>query len=122
MKASAYDDPTVLPLKLASDSIVFNDTTVGRGAVINRAIIDKQVWVGPGCHIGYGDDYTENKEEPSHLNTGITMVGKGAKLPSGLKIGHNCKISCWVEPIDFDSDFIPSGGSVSSENPRGHPM
>lgn len=107
---------------VVKDSIVFNDTTVGKGAVIVRSIVDKQVWIGPGCYIGYGDDYEPNKEEPDHLNTGITVVGKGAKLPIGLKIGRNCRIGCWVESNDFESHFVPSGESVARQNPRGHPI
>ena len=102
------------------DSIVFNDTTVGKGAIIDRCIIDKQAWVGAGCHIGYGDDLTPNQEETEYLQSGITLVGKGVKIPNGVKIGHNCKIACWVERTDFESDVIPSGGCVNRKTPRRH--
>ena len=107
---------------IVKNSVVFNDTTIGKGAVIDRAIIDKQVWIDSGCVIGYGDENTINKEEPDYLNTGITVVGKGAKLPNGLKIGRNCKVGCWIEPTDFTSQFVQSGESVSPQNPRVHPM
>ncbi len=107
---------------VVKDSIIFNDTTVGKGAIIDRSIVDKQVWIGPGCHIGYGENYEPNKEEPAHLNTGITVVGKGSKLPNGLKIGRNCRIGCWVESNDFESLFVSSGESITRQNPRGHPM
>lgn len=105
---------------LVKDSIIFDDTTIGKDAVIDRCIIDKQVWVSPGCHIGYGDDMTPNKEEPDNLSTGITIVGKGAKLPNALKVGRNCKIGCWVEASDFTSKVIPSGESVASKVQRRH--
>lgn len=104
------------------DSIVFADTIISRGAVVNRCIIDKQVFIGPDCCIGCGDDLTPNNEEPENLKSGITLVGKGAKIPSGVKIGHNCKVACWVERSDFDIDNIPSGGSVNPKNPRRHRM
>jgi glucose-1-phosphate adenylyltransferase len=107
---------------LVKDSIIFEDTTIGRGAIIDRCIIDKQVWVSPECHIGYGDDMTANKEEPDNLNTGITIVGKGARLPNDIKIGRNCKIGCWVEGGDFPSKVIASGESVASKIPRRHPL
>ncbi len=105
---------------LVKDSIIFDDTTIGKDAIIDRCIIDKQVWVSPGCHIGYGDDMTPNKEEPDNLSTGITIVGKGAKLPNGLKVGRNCKIGCWVEVSDFTSKVIPSGESVASKVQKRH--
>ncbi len=94
------------------DSIIFSDTIVGRDAIIDRCIIDKQVWVGPRCHIGYGDDYTPNQEEPQNINAGITVVGRGARIPPETKIGRNCKIDYQVEISDFTSEFIPSGASV----------
>ena len=100
------------------DSIVFNDVTIAKGAVVERCIIDKQAWIGAGSHIGYGTDLTPNQEEPDYLNTGITLVGKGAKIPGGIKIGRNCKIGCWVERADFDGDIVSSGASVSRKIPK----
>lgn len=100
------------------DSIIFNDTVIGRGAVVEKSIIDKNCWVGPGCYIGYGSDFTPNQQEPQYLDSGITVVGKGARIQEGIRIGRNCKIGCWVEPEDFDSDFIPSGASVEKKTPR----
>jgi glucose-1-phosphate adenylyltransferase len=104
------------------DSIIFEDTTVNKDVAIDRSIIDKRVWVGPGAYIGYGDDFTPNKEEPKHLNTGITLVGKGAKIPGEMKIGRNCKIGCWVESADFDSKVIASGDTVAKKTPRAYPI
>ncbi len=104
------------------DSIIFDDTTVGRGAIVDRSIVDKQVWISPGCYIGYGDDLAPNKEEPENLNAGITIVGKGTRIPGDVKIGRNCKIGCWVEGADFPSKVIPSGESVASKAPRRHPL
>jgi glucose-1-phosphate adenylyltransferase len=104
------------------DSIIFDDTTVGGGAIVDRSIVDKQVWISPGCNIGYGDDLTPNKEEPDNLSAGITLVGKGVRIPGDVKIGRNCKIGCWVEDADFPSKIIPSGESVASKAPRRHPL
>ncbi len=94
------------------DSIIFHDTVIGRDAVVQRSIIDKECYIGPGCWIGCGDDYTANKDEPEHLNSGITVIGKGARLPPGLRVGHNCKIDSWVKESDFSTLSIPSGSSV----------
>jgi glucose-1-phosphate adenylyltransferase len=107
---------------VVKDSIIFDDTTVGRGAIVDRSIVDKQVWISPGCNIGYGDDLTPNKEEPENLNAGITIVGKGARIPGDMKIGRNCKIGCWVDSADFPSKEIFSGESIASKAPRRHPL
>ena len=95
------------------DSIVFDDTIIAKDAVVHRSIIDKKCYIAQGCCIGYGDDYTPNKDEPVYLNCGITVVGKGARLPPGLKVGRNCKIDSEVQESNFSTLFIPSGSSVA---------
>ncbi len=75
---------------------------------------------GASAYIGYGDDMTRNQEELQNLNTGITLVGKGARIPNGVKIGRNCRIEYWTEQGDFNSDFVPSGGSIKRKMPRRH--
>jgi glucose-1-phosphate adenylyltransferase len=100
------------------DSIVFSNSSICRGAIVDRCIIDKQVYISSGCYIGYGDNYIPNPEEPENLSCGITVVGKGVRVPAGVKIGRNCKIGSWVEGEDFSLDFIPSGSSVARKAPR----
>jgi glucose-1-phosphate adenylyltransferase len=107
---------------VVKDSIIFDDTTVGKGAIVDRSIVDKQVWISSGCYIGYGDDLTPNKEEPENLGSGITLVGKGTRMPGDVKIGRNCKIGCWVHDADFTSKVISSGESIASKMPRRHPL
>jgi glucose-1-phosphate adenylyltransferase len=97
------------------DSIIFHDTVIGRDAIVHRCIIDKECYIGPGCWVGCGDDYTPNKDEPEHLNCGITVIGKGARLPPGLRVGRNCKIDPGVKESDFSALSIPSGSSIGGE-------
>src|SRR5947208_17047236 len=94
------------------DSIILFDTVIGAGSVIDRAILDKEVIVGKNSQIGYGDDMTVNKLEPSRLHTGITLVGKRAHLPDNLKVGRNCKIGTDLRPADFPSDTLNSGETL----------
>jgi glucose-1-phosphate adenylyltransferase len=96
------------------DSIIMNDTIIGEGAVIDRCILDKEVVVGPGSHLGVGDDNTPNWLEPNRLNTGITIVGKRARLPANVRVGRNCRIGVGVGVDDFHGLDIPSGDSVDS--------
>lgn len=98
-----------------TDSIIFHDTTIAQGAIVQRSIIDKECYIGPGCCIGCGEDYTANKDEPEYLNCGITVIGKGARLPPGLRVGRNCKIAPGMKESDFPTLFIPSGNSVGGE-------
>lgn len=94
------------------DSIVLFDTVIGADSVIDRAILDKEVIVGKNCQVGYGDDMTPNRLEPSRLNTGITLVGKRVHLPDNLKVGRNCKIGTDLRPEDFPTDTLASGETI----------
>lgn len=94
------------------ESIILFDTVIGAGSVVDRAIIDKEVVVGKNCQIGYGDDMTPNKLEPTRLDTGITLIGKRARLPDNLKVGRNAKIGTDLRPEDFSSDTVASGETV----------
>ena len=94
------------------DSIILFDCVIGSGSVVDHAILDKEVVVGKNSQIGYGDDLTANKLEPSRLNSGITLVGKRSHLPDNLKVGRNCKIGSDLRPEDFHTDTLASGETL----------
>jgi glucose-1-phosphate adenylyltransferase len=101
------------PGAIVRDSVIMFDTVIRAGAVVDRSIIDKEVSIGPNAVVGTGTDYTTpNRQEPTRLNTGITVVGKRATLPAGARIGRNVRIAEGVRPSDFTSRTVRSGGSV----------
>ncbi|MCW4384421.1 glucose-1-phosphate adenylyltransferase [Salinibacterium sp. SYSU T00001] len=58
------------------DSIVFDGVRIGRGAVVQRAILDKEVVVDAGATVGV--DATADRERGYTVtDSGITVVGKG---------------------------------------------
>jgi len=95
------------------DSVILNDTVVGAGAVVDCCVLDKEIRVGPGARVGGGDDHTPNQLEPANINTGITIVGKRARIPAGAVIGRNCRIDPNTSEVDYDQLEIPSGGTIS---------
>jgi glucose-1-phosphate adenylyltransferase len=101
------------------DSIVMFDTVIRSGAVIDRAILDKEVVVGQGAIVGDGGDFdTPNRKEPGRLNTGITVVGKQAVIPRGARIGRNVKIAGEVRTSDFVGRLVKSGETVERARAR----
>ena len=57
-------------------------------------------------------DARPNKQEPGRLNTGITVVGKHAVIPRGVRIGRNVKIAADVRSSDFSGRIVRSSESV----------
>ncbi|MBI4789390.1 MAG: glucose-1-phosphate adenylyltransferase [Chloroflexi bacterium] len=106
----------VAPGASVRDSIVMNDTWIGEGAALDKVIVDKQVVVGAGTRLGAGDDLRPNTAEPDRINTGITVVGKSARIPSGLVVGRNVVIQTKVTEADFAAfdTAVPSGATVGT--------
>lgn len=94
------------------DAIIFHGTRVAAGAVVERCVIDKEVHVGKGAHVGYGDDWRPNDERPDIVYCGITIVGKRAEIPAGVMIGRNCVIGPDLVATPSDGNLIPSGATV----------
>ena len=93
------------------DSIVMHDAHVGRDAVLDRTIVDKEVRIGAGAMVGHGDATTPNRACPEHLSSGLTVVGKGTVLPAGVHVGRNARIGAFVREAAFTAD-VPTGGVV----------
>jgi glucose-1-phosphate adenylyltransferase len=97
------------------DSIVMFDTIIGDGAVLDRAIVDKDCRIGAGSVVGEGDDLRPNRDEPERLYAGVTLVGKRATIPSRARIGRNCRIDPGVTERDFGRRrLVRSGETVKS--------
>ncbi len=97
------------------DSIIFDDTHIEAGAIIDRSIVDKEVIVGRDGQVGYGEDWSANKERPDIVHCGITIVGKRAKLPPGIRLGRNCVIGPGVVVEASPGEYIPSGTTIRGE-------
>jgi glucose-1-phosphate adenylyltransferase len=94
------------------DSIVFTDAVIKPGAVVERAILDKRVVVEAGAVVGCGEDRTPNRAQPTRLNTGLTVVGKGAVVPAGIKLGRNVLVHRHANAKDYGESEVSSGTSI----------
>jgi glucose-1-phosphate adenylyltransferase len=95
------------------DSIVMFDADIGPGAVLDSAIVDKEATIGADARIGTGDDLRANRDEPERLASGITLVGKRARVPAGIEVGRNCRIDPGAVERDFGTTRrVGSGETV----------
>jgi glucose-1-phosphate adenylyltransferase len=102
------------------DSVIMDDTIIRSGALIDRCILDKEIEVGFGTQLGAGDDLTPNYLEPANINTGITIVGKRARIPAGAIIGRNCCIDANTTATDYDQLQVPSGATINQHETDGN--
>jgi glucose-1-phosphate adenylyltransferase len=99
-----------------SDSIVMHGSWIGPDATLDRVIVDKAVHVGAGAIVGHGTDMTANRSCPDHLSTGISIVGKGTRLPEGQIVGRNCRVGPGLIERQFTGP-LASGEAIDSESP-----
>ena len=109
----------VAPGAVVRNSIVMDGAVIGSNSVIERSILDKEVNVGDGCYIGYGDDYRVNRRYPKVLHTGLSIVGKRTQVPPSCTIGRNCIIYDSVAESDFAGSDVSSGDTI---RPRRRPV
>ncbi|MGQ9745387.1 MAG: glucose-1-phosphate adenylyltransferase family protein [Dissulfurimicrobium sp.] len=93
-------------------SIIMHDTVVSRNAMVNHVVCDKNVVIGEGVKIGFGDKAIANRCYPTHLSSGLTLIGKGVNIPAGTIIGTNCIVSPGVKADEWPSRVISDGACV----------
>jgi glucose-1-phosphate adenylyltransferase len=70
-------DVTVEIGAVVQDSVLLDGARIGAGAVVRRAILDKNVIVPPGAHIGV--DLTRDRQLYHVSEGGVVVLGKGAR-------------------------------------------
>lgn len=101
------------PNARVKDSILFADCEIKEGAAVDLAILDKQVVVNKNARIGIGERLSvPNKRYPEHLYTGITLIGKEAKVPAKVSIGRNCIIHPFKYEKDFGNGTLETGETI----------
>lgn len=98
---------------IVRDSILFQDCVVKKDAVVDLAILDKYVEVGEGAEIGTGEGHEViNRQYPTHLYTGITVIGKRVQVPAGKAIGRNCIVNGHTYEAAFPEEDLGDGDTL----------
>lgn len=97
---------TVEPGAEVVDSVIMQDVTIGRGARIERAILDKYVRVGEDARVGGA-----NAHAHGDLNwlEGLTLAGKDAILPAGVRIEAPAVVGVGALPEDLAGGALGAG-------------
>lgn len=94
------------------DSVIMHECRIMEGSRIEKAILDKGVTVEKNAAVGYGQTDIPNHIFPNHLFTGLTLIGKGAKVPAGTRIGPNTIIYPGCSEKDFRESDIQPGSTI----------
>ena len=97
---------------LVKDSIVMHDSIVRAGAHVERCIIDKEVIIGRRAVVGLGNPSVLNVTYPTHVYSGLTLVGKQALIPDNARVGTNCIVSSEVREQDFHKGSLGDGQTI----------
>ena len=104
----------VSPGAVVQDSIIMNDSWIGPGAHVERVIIDKQVIVGFGAQVGGAMSAAPppNALFADKLDSGHTVIGKGAFIPDGARIGTNVVVNSDSAEEDFPTNAVVEDGQT----------
>jgi glucose-1-phosphate adenylyltransferase len=100
------------------DSVVLHGAHIGQGAIIDRAIVDKEVVVGPDARVGVGPVEGPNEGRPDLLWSGLNVIGKSARIPPSFTLLRNTVIGPLVGPELLQLSSLPSGATVRSQQTR----
>ncbi|MFZ5517382.1 MAG: glucose-1-phosphate adenylyltransferase subunit GlgD [Candidatus Zhuqueibacterota bacterium] len=94
------------------NSVIMHHCVIGENCQIEGVIMDKGVVVGPNSTIGLGTNDRPNQKFPSHLDSGLTVIGKNSRIPAGVSIGKNCIINTMSKEDKFSAHTIPCGSTI----------
>lgn len=95
-----------------TESIIMHFSVIKRAAVLERAIVDKHCLIGQAATLSGGDGAQPNRLNPTHLSSGLAVVGKNATIPPGTMIRGNTIVHPGVSGKDFASLDVPAGETV----------
>ena len=93
------------------DSIIMNNTYVGKNCEVNKGIIAENVNIGNNVKLGVGEE-ADNETDPHIYNHGIVTVGEKTNVPDGITVGKNSVISGNLTKDDFDNMSLSSGKTL----------
>lgn len=93
------------------DSIIMQDVHIGKGCVIDKAVIAENCRIGDRVTFGIGSD-VPNKSKPAIYSFGLVTVGENSVIPDGVQVGKNTAISGVTSGEDYPNGVLESGETL----------
>jgi glucose-1-phosphate adenylyltransferase len=95
------------------ESVVMSDVTIGSGARVRHAILDKYAQIGSEAHLGVGEPPTHR--EHAWLE-GLVLVGKDSQVPPGTEVERGSVVGVGSTAESFASNHVPAGTVLPSRS------
>ncbi len=99
------------------DSIIMQDVRIGRGCVLDKAIVAENCVVGDHVTLGVGSD-VPNKSKPAIYSFGLVTIGENSVIPDGVQVGKNTAISGVTSKEDYPGGVLTSGETLIKAGER----
>lgn len=96
---------------IVRDSIIMNDTVIGKNGEIYKGIIAENVEIGDCVKLGVGEE-AENETDPHIYNSGLVTVGEKSYIPSNVSVGKNSVVFGITQEEDYPNHYLPSGKTL----------
>ena len=96
---------------IVRDSIIMNDTEIGKNGEIIKGVIAENVRIGDSVKLGVGDE-VENETDPHIYNSGLVTVGEKSYIPNNVSVGKNSVVFGETQEADYPDHYLPSGKSL----------
>lgn len=93
------------------DSIIMNDTYIGKNCEIYKGIIAENVNIGDDVKLGIGEE-VDNDTAPHIYNHGLVTIGEKTVVPNGVSVGKNSVVSGNTTVADYPDMYLGSGKTL----------
>ncbi len=93
------------------DSIIMNETYIGKNCELYKAIIAENVTVNDNVKLGIGEE-VPNETDPHIYNNGMVTIGEKSVIPKGIQVGKNSVIFGITKPEDYADGCLASGKTL----------
>ncbi len=90
------------------DSIIMNETCIGKGCELYKAIVAENVTINDNVKLGMGDE-VPNETDPHIYSDGIVTVGETSVIPEGVTVGKNTCIFGVTSREDYTDNYLAGG-------------
>ena len=99
------------------DSIIMNETQIGKGCELNKAIVAENVEIGDYVKLGVGEE-ADNETDPHIYNHGLVTIGEKSVIPSKVTVGKNSVVSGITTVEDYADYYLGSGKTLIKAGDR----